>query len=569
MFFGTNPHLLRPIHSLLKAPFDFAAGLSISSKLINHLHTRADFEDLLALGCVFDAAILEIKPLLASLRHQLQDELSHVIPLGVDHSSVCRAEFNGNRPIVLGVDGARYLCHVSVQCQLERLYDYFDLRRSGHRNPLAVDECVKVLQLMMFSEALALSIAGIASVKRDGDQFELTVRSSTEQQWLRNTWFARISDQSSHTATWAIARQLASNGAGHLRDVEVLTERILDQDLAISWRKLTADGRSLRSIQKIYAAASVVALLAVLGMQEKKLKMSGPELSKHGLDFSTVASLISQQGDALVTDQFITRQNDFLSIRIEGASKGLRQLFRAWETEYGERDALRIHVGGLFYEQTHIRQRIELGDDYKTRYRIFDGFDRYKVLGDTPNECDVEFIIQDFQQGHYYFIQVKHALLGERAFLEATVEAIQKDLGKGLHQLREAKRLLECGDLSETLRARGISDANPSNSSFVLLHNIAQLDFQASSDGISLYDWASFRNLLKDAECYYGHSDEQGQLVRLPTPLIVSAPADVIHRLLSEHAAYKQTFNDPWAPERATTSYKILGKTISVCGLGI
>jgi hypothetical protein len=279
--------------------------------------------------------------------------------------------------------------------------------------------------------------------------------------------------------------------------------------------------------------------------------------------------LIRQQGDALVTDQFITRQNDFLSVQIEGASKGLRQLFRTWETDYGERDALRIHVGGLFYEQTHIRKRIEFDDDYNTRYRIFDGFDRYKVLGGVPNECDVEFIIQDFQQEHYYFIQVKHALLGERAFLEAVVEAIQKDLGKGVHQLREAKRLLGSGDLSETLRARGITNATSSNSSFVLLHNIAQLDFQTSNDGISLYDWASFRNLLKDAECCYGRSDGLGELVRLPTPLIVSSPADVIQRLLSEHPAYKQTFTDPWAPERATTSYKILGKTIRVCGLGI
>lgn len=569
MFFSTPPDLLRPIHSLLKAPLGFTAGASIAMKLQHRLQAREDFEDLLALGCLFDEASQTVKPSLVSLRPLLEDELSQVVPVEADLSLVCRSDFLGKAPQVLGMDGARYLSHVSVQCQLERLYDLFQLRRSGSVNPLDAWECVEALKVLMLSEALALSLAGIATVKRNKGRFDLAVRNPEARDALRNTWFARMADQSSRAGTLALAGRLAREGANHLRDVEALTERILEQDLSFPWYRMSAAGRALRCVEKIHAAAGVVAMLTVLGIQGKSLRISGPELSRYGLDFSTVASLIHQQASALVTDQFIMRRGDQLTLRIESASKGLRQLFRYWETEFGERDELRIHVGGLFFEQTHIRQRIEQGEDYRQRYRIFDGFDRYKIIGGVPNECDVEFIIQDFEQGHYYFIQVKHALLGEKAFLEAVVEAIQKDIGKGLHQLREAKRLLDKGHLDDTLKARGIADATPSNCSFVLLHNIAQLDFQHSSDSVSLYDWATFRNLLKDAECHYGRSDGSSKLVRLPTPLIATHPTTVIQRLLSEHPAYRKTYIDPWAQERATTYYEVLGTMIHIRGLGI
>ncbi|MDR1995630.1 hypothetical protein [Azonexus sp.] len=569
MFFDTHKKLLGPLHSLLKTPFGFTAGESIAIKLQHCLQTREDFEDLLALGCLFDEANQVCRTSLVSLRTRLEDEVSFVIPLETDLSPVCRNDFRGEIPRVLGIDVARYLCHTSVQCQLERLCDLFELRRSGTQNPVEVRECAEVLKLLMLSEALALSLAGVATIKHNKGQFDLTVRSSMARDALRSTWFARMADQNSRVGTLALANQLASKGAERLEDVEILTERLLDQDLSIPWRKMSAVGRALRSVEQIYAAAGAVALLAVLGIRGKAPRMSGPELGRHGLDFSTIAGLINRQADALVTDQFIMRRGDLLNIRIESASKGLRQLFHVLATEFDERDALRLHVGGRFYEQTHIRHRIEQGDDYRQRYRIFDGFDRYKVVGGASNECDVEFIIQDLAQEHYYFIQAKHALLGEKAFLEAVIEATQKDIGKGLHQLREAKRLLDNNLLDDTLKAKGIDNATPANCSFVLLHNIAQFDFQYSNDGISLYDWATFRNLLKDGECRYGHSDGPSELVRLPTPLIATHPKIVIQRLLSEHPAYRQTYIDPWATERATMHYEILGRMIHIRGLGI
>lgn len=569
MFFETPKSLLRPIHSLLDSPFEFTAGASIAVKLRNHLYAREDFEDLLAFGCLFDEASEALKPSMAALRSKLLDDLALVISLDADLDPICRSDFEGRAPLGLAIGGAHYQTYSSVQCQLDRLFDHFELRRSGESNPLTDRDCSDAIRLLMLSEALALALAGIATVRRQEGRFEVVVRNPVARDALRRTWFARMADQSSYSGTLILARELARSGAKHVQDVEELTERILDRDLSLPWFRMSVEGRGLRSIEQIRAAVELVAMLIVLDMRAESLKMTGPVLRQHGLDFGIVAGLVRRQVDILETDRFLMRRGDSLGIRIAYVSKGLRALFRQLETEFDEGQALRLHAGGFFYEEITIRQRIETGEDYKDRYQVCEGFRREEVLGGVANECDVEFIIRDLEQNHYYFVQIKHALLGETAFLQAVIEAIQKDVGKGVHQLCEAKRLLDHGLLDATLTVRGIDDATPANSTFVLLHNIAQLDFQYSSSGISLYDWATFRNLLKDAECLYGHSDGPCTLIRLPTPLITSHPTAVIQRLLTEHPAYRQLYPEPWAQERSTMTYEVRGRTVSVRGLGI
>lgn len=79
MFFRTNPKLLRPIHSLLDEPFDFAAGDSIAGPLRKHLAHRADFDSLVALGRLYDRAQSSAQRGLIQVRPLLEESLSVVV----------------------------------------------------------------------------------------------------------------------------------------------------------------------------------------------------------------------------------------------------------------------------------------------------------------------------------------------------------------------------------------------------------------------------------------------------------------------------------------------------------
>lgn len=569
MFSQTAPKLLRPLHSLLKDPFKFSAEKSITGPLREYLTHREDYEHVVSLARLYDHARQAALKTMVRIRPLLESKLSASILPESDPSPICRTGFVGETPQLFGMSGAKYLSLTSVQCQLERLYDHFELLRMGYGDALKNDDVGKVLRFLMLNEAFALCVAGIAKVSRQSNGFEIAACGKSSIEMLRATWFARTLDQNSHAGTIALIGRLAHAGATTVEDVWLLTLRILDQDLAISWGRLTEKGRALKSIQHLIDAVSLVAVILVVGARKEPVKMIRGDLDLHRLDFSVVSNVLRRQANALVTDQFIRRIDDTLSVQIEGMSKGLRRYYRALETEFEERDMLREHIGGKFFEKTNIRQRIEDGEDYIERYRIRDGFDRYMVLSGAPSKVDIEFIIWDVQLEHYYFVQVKHALLGEEAFFNAVVEAWQNEIGKGITQLREAKRLLNADQLKETLTERGIEGATSSNSSFILLHNIAQLDFQFTDDGIFLYDWATFRNLLKDAECQVGRSNEEPQLVRLPSPLRIGHPMDVIQRLLAEHPAYQMMAAGVWAAERASTQYHIEGQSIRVKGLAI
>lgn len=565
--------MLRPVHSLLAEPFAFSAYASVSGPLRRLLCDRSDYDDLLALCHLYDQAREDATEKMHRLKPLLADHYSFLISSDSNIAEICQTTLKGHEPTVVGMPAGRFQSLVSVQCQLERLYDLHGMRCMGTADILQNTDATDAVRLLMLNEAIALCVAGIARVNRNGARFDLTVLDENASNALRATWFARSTEQSSHAATIVIAGQLAKGGAFTVESVLPLIHRILDQDLSIQLRHVTSAGRALHSTQEIIHAVAFIAIAMVAGLRGQTLSLSASKLNQRGLDPNAVERLLQRQARALATDRFVSRHGFDLKIRVEAASKGLRSYYLGLEQEFNESDQRESLVGGLFFEKLHIRDRIERGEDYRSRYQIIEGFDRYKILDDVENKedvnVDVEFIIHDTDQDHFYFVQAKHALLGEKAFFDSVIEAIQKKIGFGINQLKGAKDLLHRGLLIRTLADRGLHNITPAKCSFVLLHNIAQFDYQSTRDGIALYSWASFRNLLKDAEWGMGMSDGPLEIVRLPSPLIIDHPLRVINRLLAEHPSFTHAPYEPWINERACTTYTIQGKTIRLHGLGI
>jgi len=573
MFFHTHPRMLRPVHSLLANPFGFSAHASVSGPLQPLLNDRADYDAMLALCQLYDRARKDAAQKMGRLKPLLADRFTFIASPDSDISGICQTTFDGLEPTITGIPAGRFQGLVSVQCQLERLYDLHNVRKTGKANILRDADAGEVLRLLMLNEALALCLTGIAQVREGPDGFTLSVLDKKATDSLRATWFARNAEQSSHVATIAMAATLANGGASTVSDVLPLIDRILDQDLSIQLRHVEPAGRALQSTQEVIHAVAFIAVATVAEIRGQPLSLLGSKLKRLGLDPKAVERLLYRQAHALATDRFAYRRGNDLTIRVDSASKGLRNYYLGLEEEFNERALRESLVGGEFFEKRHIRQRIEQGDDYLPRYRIVDGFDRYQVLDDVENkkdiDLDIEFIIHDTQQDHFYFVQAKHALLGEKAFFDSVIKAVQTRIGFGINQLRGAKALLNQGLLTRTLAARELNDVTPAKCSFVLLHNIAQFDYQSTGDGIALYEWASFRNLLKDAEWAMGSSHGDRKLVRLPSPLVVDDPLNVIDRLLAEHPYFAEASKEPWINERASTTYSIQGKTVRVRGLGI
>lgn len=248
---------------------------------------------------------------------------------------------------------------------------------------------------------------------------------------------------------------------------------------------------------------------------------------------------------------------------------GIRSFFSFLEEKYGEKSKRDKLIGGDFFENVQIRKRMtQEKSEYVNRFIFHDPIYKHDISDVEKNKkYDVEYIIQDKALNHYYFIQAKFSILGERGYFNGLLKSLNSDISLGIEQLRGVKEYLEQGKLYDLLSKRGLSNVTSENSSFILIHNIPQLDFQKSNDGIALYDWNTFRNLLKDGECTININPLK--TIKLSNHLLLKDPYDVVDKLLKEHECYQKikiALDDQINRE---TSFYLGEKEIIIKGLGI
>lgn len=209
------------------------------------------------------------------------------------------------------------------------------------------------------------------------------------------------------------------------------------------------------------------------------------------------------------------------------------------------------------------------GSEYAERYKFLEPIYQHDIKHANKNQkYDVEYIIYDKNLEYYYFIQVKYSILGERSYFNGVVTNIQRGILEGVEQLRGVKEQLEMGNLDEMFEKRGISNITSDNSAFILVHNIPQLDFQKTNDGIALYDWNTFRNLLKNAESIIQINGKL-ETVRLSGDILLKDPYEVVFQLLREHEVYKE-FKEKLDEQRTQiSSFSLNNYEIVIQGLGI
>lgn len=484
---------------------------------------------------------------------------------------MCDIDFIEGRPFssVLGVDADAIIWVGVVQRQLDRMYDHFDLYSCGTENPLEHLATVSLIRFYMLNEVLAFALSGLAKVEIDSKGFSLSRYDDDVLRILQRLWFSNFVSGASSQASMAWTKVIADVRQVNIGHDHPLISFLIDKEFAISWAGLDREGKVLKTIQHLRQLMHLVATLQIVKFRNETIQVNCNNLLQYGLDYSFVSEVLARQSQSRVIDRFLTRYCDRLELHVDSMSSGLRNYIYKLADEYGEVDKLREHVGGMFFEKKTVQNRLSTDPAYKPRYVVFDGFDRYQVSEDKENKVDVDFILHDKLLNHYYFIQVKHGLLGEPAYYENVIKRLQNDIDDGLEQIREARRLMNAGMLSRVLAVRGINGVKQSNSSFILLHNFATYDYQVTSDGIALYEWASFRNLLLDCQVICGQVGEAPKTAKLQTEVCLNDPDNLLKILFRDHPVYKEVRQQAWAVEHVAINLHVNDVRVRVEGLSI
>ncbi|WP_440205654.1 hypothetical protein [Actinobacillus pleuropneumoniae] len=543
MYLNTSYNLLTPIYSLLTKPFDFFALKSL--KILKN-NMKYYYSDLEIVANIYDEEKDRLKAKLGNFCYK--SESHYKCQLLLDNTLV---------------ESSKNLLDLhSIQVQMERLYDYFGLKREGGSvldlNDL---EYISVLNFLRINELLSLCIAGKIKVRVFNKKIIFSPADSFSKKEFYATWFSRYIEASSNLSTIKHILELSTLLKGKVND-DVL-DFIFDKVFSIKFSEIPIAGRNLGCVRLLVLSIEIIFSIQYYLIANKTSYISIDELlDKFNLKKEDVVLLLELQKKQLVSEQFLFGKESELRINVTTFIKCIRTFFHKLSEEFKEVDKREYLLGGIFFEENSIKNRMS-SLDYQHRYAVFNGINRGDIK--IKNELDIEYIIYDKEEKRYYFIQSKYSIFGERSYFEGEVKQIQSDISKGLKQLRSARDLFEQGRLDLHLNKVGIENATLDNSSFILLHNIPQLDFQITKDKIALYDWNTFRNLLKNGECII----EDDGVYSLDKNIMLGNPQVVINKLLSEHKIYSLLKSRIDMNHKIVNRFTFYDKEIIVVGLGL
>ncbi len=571
LLIDTPRNLRAVVRSLLQKPFDFSLYDSLS-KLDsgNFLEKRSDKEQLLDIANFYDQIKVNLSSQLPLLIYELQNKYKFKVTDLSHAREIVRYNVDTQRCGDFGFDPEQAMETNVVSRQLDRLYDHLSLTRSGNEPPLTGGFLCRVIKFFIFNELLALTLAGKLKVSKLEKTYVFQVRDLEQRQIIDRHLFAKSMAIESSKADMYLVRLISEwNLELNRKHIDLVGELILNKELFIKKQHLTKESYEIKSTIFIVNVANLIGALLLAKVRQTNINLNRYELSMIGLDYDFVKGFVLEHKSRLITEQFIACNNNEIELSVESWASNLPALLKDKVEELGELDKVREHLGGKFFEVGYIFNELNESPDYSGRFIVKKGFDRDQVVGSYKNKADVDIILYDKKIKHYYFLQVKFSIEGNTPYFSGAVKRLQQDLSKGIEQLSEAKRLLESDRLGETVKNLGFNDTpSLNNSSFIVLHNLPDYDYQVTNYGIALYDWNSFRNLILDfrilSPSEEGLFEYRGDYIAK-----LSDPDIVISKFFSHHPVFKGQKDNVLLAKTSKLNVVLDNCNIVAIGIGI
>ena len=154
------------------------------------------------------------------------------------------------------------------------------------------------------------------------------------------------------------------------------------------------------------------------------------------------------------------------------------------------------------YIQKYLKDKLN-----SNRFIVTDG------INDPKEKYDADMIIYDKESNLIYFCQIKHRITTIHPFFrdEFNEYCINESLNHGIEQLCHLRSNILTSGVRDRLVSRlgkkiiGKLDIER-NCRFILLHSIENLDM-CTKNGISMYEWNTFRNLLQGRMSSFENGD--------------------------------------------------------------
>jgi hypothetical protein len=228
---------------------------------------------------------------------------------------------------------------------------------------------------------------------------------------------------------------------------------------------------------------------------------------------------------------------------------------------------------GDFFENTYLKKYFKTGiQECSDYYKIHEnGIEKHEVIDlDRKEKLDIDFIIEDLRRNRFIFVQSKYVRIGGTAYIAGDLDHLSGSFWKGINQIEGAKKAFESGMLDEVLINKGVVGATVDNSTFAIIHNVSNFDFQLLESGVVSYEWNTFRNLIQDGRYFTGNSKDLPVSGNLDRVIPVENPDDTIDLLMQfSPVVHQMGGKELFETDYVETIFQIQDKKVTCLGLGL
>lgn len=325
--------------------------------------------------------------------------------------------------------------------------------------------------------------------------------------WFSLYWAQQSTSADAHTAQqiWALL-PLVRDPVRYTELFEAWVDSLLDKYLCLHRKYIpqllrTKNGSAVNTLRSRAELICFVWLQSLANGRENLLKailagqpigvVSYGRLEEAGFNASEVDELLAESMAEGPGDQFVTPGDAPGTLNIQNML--LKYAFQ----KYVRPKLLLIGSPlGKWFEKEYVQRYLQERLDH-SRFLVWTG------INDEDAKYDADVIIYDKASDIFYFCQIKHRSEVLQPYLRDELDEFSrnKQIRHGCEQLIELRSRIDTPDVRSKLVSRAgkklVDKALLSERSrFLLIHTVENLDM-CTNDGISMYEWNTFRNLLQ------------------------------------------------------------------------
>ena len=388
----------------------------------------------------------------------------------------------------------KHLLYLSYS--LDYLIDELNIDIFNGKNVIEVEQIIPILDFIFLREIIFFALCDLVYFE-NRNKIIYILPNSKLKALLKKRWLALVWDKQSfiHLIIDLYKKYTNNKPYEPKKYVDDLGHMLLDKVFYLNKKYMDKSAFELEAIQYLQNLCKFFALLIYNYWYSKKTDI------KNFLEFNIqkdfISKIILDMNKKANLDKGFMENSGFISF-IDGSAYWY--IMRKYFNDYcKDKDNNKIgainKIGNIF--QSYVFNYIER---ISTEYKQFEiiSFDKTFIDKNTNKKLDIDLVLSDKVRNKYFLIQTKYSFYNSPYLKDEIKHYLNnKKISDGIKQLKNFKYFYEKdNDLKTAFEKEGIN-IKLEDTYLILLHTIPVFDI-SEIDGVMLYDWNTFRNLLQN-----------------------------------------------------------------------